>query len=118
MSVIGPVAIETNVTVRIASALVHQPAPVAESGVDGGLARPDAERLRIARELHDVVAHTMAIINVQSSVAVHVMAEQPETAAEAMRAVKAASKEGLRELRAILDVLHRADAEGVAPTPA
>lgn len=71
--------------------------------------RIDEERLRIARELHDVVAHTMATINVQASTAAHVAAERPEAAAEALRIIKAASKEGLRELRAILQVLRQAD---------
>jgi signal transduction histidine kinase len=69
----------------------------------------DAERLRIARELHDVVAHTMATINVQASVAAHVIDRQPEQAAEALEAIKQASKEGLRELRGILTVLRQAD---------
>ncbi len=69
----------------------------------------DAERLRIARELHDVVAHTMATINVQAGVAVHVIDQQPEQAAEALEAIKHASKEGLRELRGILNVLRQAD---------
>src|SRR5581483_2069211 len=69
----------------------------------------DAERLRIARELHDVVAHTMATINVQASVAAHVIDQQPEQAAEALEAIKQASKEGLRELRGILNVLRQAD---------
>ena len=45
--------------------------------------RVDAERLRIARELHDVVAHTIATINVQAGVAVHVIDKQPEAAAQA-----------------------------------
>jgi signal transduction histidine kinase len=69
----------------------------------------DAERLRIARELHDVVAHTMATINVQAGVAAHVIDQQPEQAAEALEAIKQASKEGLRELRGILNVLRQAD---------
>jgi signal transduction histidine kinase len=69
----------------------------------------DAERLRIARELHDVVAHTMATINVQAGVASHVIDRQPERAAEALEAIKQASKEGLRELRGILNVLRQAD---------
>ncbi|HJS96705.1 MAG TPA: histidine kinase [Solirubrobacteraceae bacterium] len=69
----------------------------------------DAERLRIARELHDVVAHTMATINVQAGVAAHVIDEQPEQAAQALEAIKQASKEGLRELRGILNVLRQAD---------
>jgi len=80
--------------------------------------RIDEERLRIARELHDVVAHTMATINVQAGAAAHVLPTQPETAAEALQAIKTASKEGLRELRAILSVLRQADdADPVQPAP-
>jgi len=80
--------------------------------------RVDEERLRIARELHDVVAHTMATINVQAGVAAHVMADRPDAAAEALQVIKKSSKEGLRELRAILDVLRQADeAEPTQPTP-
>jgi len=76
---------------------------------DDARRRVDEERLRIARELHDVVAHTMATINVQAGVAAHVLPDRPEAAAEALRVIKGASKEGLRELRAILNVLRRAD---------
>jgi signal transduction histidine kinase len=77
----------------------------------------DAERLRIARELHDVVAHSMSMINVQAGVAAHVLEDRPEQAAEALQAIKVASREGLRELRAILNVLRQAD-EGEATAPA
>jgi signal transduction histidine kinase len=78
----------------------------------------DAERLRIARELHDVVAHTMATINVQAGVAGHVIATQPDEAARAVESIKQASKEGLRELRGILNVLRAADEpESIAPAP-
>jgi len=78
----------------------------------------DEERLRIARELHDVVAHTMATINVQAGVAAHVLSSRPEAAAESLLAIKAASKEGLRELRAILNVLRQADdADPTQPAP-
>ena len=80
--------------------------------------RIDEERLRIARELHDVVAHTMATINVQAGAAAHVLPTRPEVAAEALQAIKAASKEGLRELRAILNVLRQADdADPTQPAP-
>jgi signal transduction histidine kinase len=80
--------------------------------------RVDEERLRIARELHDVVAHTMATINVQAGAAAHVLPTRPEAAAEALQAIKAASKEGLRELRAILNVLRQADeADPTQPAP-
>jgi signal transduction histidine kinase len=80
--------------------------------------RIDEERLRIARELHDVVAHTMATINVQAGVAAHVLSSRPEAAAESLQAIKAASKEGLKELRAILNVLRQADdADPTQPAP-
>jgi signal transduction histidine kinase len=80
--------------------------------------RVDEERLRIARELHDIVAHTMATINVQASVAAHVLAENPAAASDALQAIKQASKEGLRELRAILNVLRQADeADPTQPAP-
>jgi signal transduction histidine kinase len=80
--------------------------------------RVDAERLRIARELHDVVAHTMATINVQAGVAVHVIPDLPEPADAALRSIKEASKRGLRELRTILAVLRQVDeTEPTQPAP-
>jgi signal transduction histidine kinase len=79
----------------------------------------DEERLRIARELHDVVAHTMATINVQASAAAQLLTDRPEQAAESLAAIRAASKDGLRELRAILNVLRHADepADPTRPVP-
>jgi signal transduction histidine kinase len=71
--------------------------------------RVDAERLRIARELHDVVAHNISLINVQATMGVHLMETRPAEAAAALGAIKTASKQALRELRAILDVLRQAD---------
>jgi signal transduction histidine kinase len=80
--------------------------------------RIDEERLRIARELHDVVAHTMATINVQAGVAAHVLTTRPEAVADSLQAIKTASKDGLRELRAILNVLRQADdADPTQPAP-
>lgn len=80
--------------------------------------RVDTERLRIARELHDIVAHTMATINVQAAAAAHVLVDPPPEAAEAIAAIRSASKEGLRELRTILNVLRQADDRDTAqPTP-
>lgn len=78
----------------------------------------DQERLRIARELHDVVAHTMATINVQASAAAALLPQRPEQAAEPLDAIRTASKEGLRELRAILNVLRHADEPADPTTPA
>jgi signal transduction histidine kinase len=80
--------------------------------------RVDDERLRIARELHDVVAHSMATISVQAAVAEHVLAANPTAAAEALRSIRGASRDGLRDLRAILNVLRQADeADPVEPAP-
>jgi signal transduction histidine kinase len=80
--------------------------------------RIDEERLRIARELHDVVAHSMATISVQAGVAEHVLAANPGAAAEALRAIRLASRDGLRDLRAILNVLRQADeGDPVEPAP-
>jgi signal transduction histidine kinase len=71
--------------------------------------RVTEERLRIARELHDVVSHSISTINVQAGVAAHVMGERPEQAREALLAIKQTSKETLRELRGILQVLRQVD---------
>jgi signal transduction histidine kinase len=78
--------------------------------------RVDAERMRIARELHDVVAHSMAMINVQATAAGVLLAEDPAGAADAIQAIRGASKSGLRELRAILKVLRDAG-DSAAPAP-
>jgi signal transduction histidine kinase len=78
----------------------------------------DAERLRIARELHDVVAHTISTINVQAAVGEHVIATRPHEAAQALAQIKQTSREALRELRAMLDVLRAVDEpDPRAPAP-
>ena len=80
--------------------------------------RVDAERMRIARELHDVVAHSMAMINVQATAAGMQLAADPASAADAIQAIRRASKSGLRELRTILEVLRQVDGESPAvPVP-
>jgi signal transduction histidine kinase len=80
--------------------------------------RVDAERLRIARELHDVVAHTMATINVQAGAVAYASPDLPAPAAAALAAIKDASKRGLGELRTILSVLRQVDEEdSTQPTP-
>jgi signal transduction histidine kinase len=63
------------------------------------------ERLRIARELHDVLAHNISMINVQSGVALHLLDEQPEQARTALSAINEASADALREVRSALSVL-------------
>jgi len=73
------------------------------------LRRAGEERLRIAQELHDVVAHHISLINVQASTALHLVDRQPEQAAPALSAIKDASKEALVELRSIVGVLRQSD---------
>jgi signal transduction histidine kinase len=77
------------------------------------------ERLRLARELHDVVAHCISMIAVQSGVGAHVADTQPEEAAKALAAIEATSRAALTELRRLLGVL-RQDSEpqgDLAPVP-
>jgi len=69
--------------------------------------RASEERLRISRELHDVLAHNISLISVQAGVALHLMDEQPEQARTALTAIKQASNEALGELRSVLDVLRQ-----------
>ena len=70
-----------------------------------------AERVRIARELHDVLAHSLSQINVQAGVGLHLMDKQPEKAAAALASIKETSKTALDEVRSVLGVLR---AEGGA----
>ncbi|MFI8103332.1 sensor histidine kinase [Streptomyces sp. NPDC086023] len=78
--------------------------------------RADEERLRIARELHDVLAHSISVINVQAGVGLALLDSDPEQARSALTTIKAASKEALGEVRQVLDALR---APGAAPrTPA
>lgn len=69
--------------------------------------RASEERLRIARELHDVLAHNISLINVQAGTALHLMDGRPEQARTALTAIKQASAEALHELRSALDVLRQ-----------
>ncbi|MFI5897889.1 sensor histidine kinase [Actinoplanes sp. NPDC051513] len=76
------------------------------------------ERLRIARELHDVVAHSMSVITVQAGTANHVIGTHPTEAQAALRVIESTSRTALTEMRQLLGVL-RSGAEGVefAPLP-
>ncbi|CAM5713384.1 histidine kinase OS=Streptomyces glaucescens OX=1907 GN=SGLAU_09875 PE=4 SV=1 [Streptomyces glaucescens] len=73
------------------------------------------ERLRIARDLHDVVAHHIALVNVQAGVAAHVMDKRPDQAKEALAHVREASRCALNELRATVGLL-RQSGDPEAPT--
>jgi signal transduction histidine kinase len=68
------------------------------------------ERLRIARELHDVVAHSMSVIAVQAGYGQYVIDVSPEGAKEALGAIQATSRDALDEMRRMLGVLRQQDA--------
>lgn len=71
--------------------------------------RADEERLHIARELHDSLTHQIAVIKVQSEVAVHVARRRGEQVPEALLAIQAAAREATRDLRATLTALRDDD---------
>ena len=76
------------------------------------------ERLGIARELHDVVAHSLSLINVQAGVALELMDHKPEQTRTALTAIKQTSKEALVDVQSVLDTLRRPDEEAPrAPAP-
>jgi signal transduction histidine kinase len=76
------------------------------------------ERLRIAREVHDIVGHGLAVINMQAGVALHVVDRRPEQARVALAAIKETSKDALDELRATLAVFRRPEESDGETRPA
>lgn len=83
---------------------------------ESGRRRASEERLAIARDLHDVVAHSMSVINVQAGTALHLMDRQPERAREALTAIREVSGQALGELGTVLEALRDGRAP-LAPAP-
>lgn len=73
------------------------------------------ERLRVSRELHDVVAHGMSLIALQAGVANYVIGERPEEAARALASIETTSRSALTEMRTLLGVLRDGDGAPVDP---
>jgi signal transduction histidine kinase len=81
------------------------------------LTRAGQERLRIARELHDVLAHNVSLINVQAGTALHLLDREPERARPALEAIKEASSQTLREVRSVLQIVRgQGEQAPLAPT--
>ena len=76
-----------------------------------------AERTRIARELHDVLAHSLSQINVQAGVGLHLMDAHPEKAKEALASIKDSSKSALDEVRSLLGVLRAGSGQDAPLVP-
>jgi signal transduction histidine kinase len=93
-------------------------AAAASSRQDQLQRRASEERVRIAQDVHDVLAHNISVINVQANTALHLMDRQPERAWEALTSIHEVSKQALAELRTVLGVL-RADGDAAprAPSP-
>jgi signal transduction histidine kinase len=79
--------------------------------------RVQHERLRIARDLHDVVGHSLSVIAVQSGVAAHVLERDPQVAKRALEAIALSSRSALDELRTMLGVLRSNETAPLAPLP-
>jgi signal transduction histidine kinase len=75
------------------------------------------ERLRIARELHDIVAHSLTMITVKAGVASHVADDHPAEAKEALQVIEKTSRATLTEMRHLLGVLRSSDAPDLTPVP-
>lgn len=76
------------------------------------------QRLGVARELHDVLAHSISLINVQAGVALELMDQRPDSARNALSAIKQTSKDALIEVQSVLAALRQADEPAPhAPTP-
>jgi len=98
---------------------VEQRALAAERGREGeARRRANEERIRIARELHDILAHRISMISVQSGVGAHLLDRDPEQARTSLLAINQASREALQELRTTLGVLRDGSGpESRAPVP-
>ncbi|WP_312033939.1 MULTISPECIES: sensor histidine kinase [unclassified Rhodococcus (in: high G+C Gram-positive bacteria)] len=87
------------------------------STLDEQRRRASEERLAIARELHDVLAHSLSLINVQASVALELWDSRPEQSQEALSAIKVASRDAIGDVHALLASLRGGeDSPPVAPT--
>jgi signal transduction histidine kinase len=91
------------------AALEERARHLAETREEEALRRVAEERVRIARDLHDSVAHSMANISVQAGVGAHVLDERPEDARATLLAIKHASRDALAELRATLGMLRSSE---------
>lgn len=105
-------------TRRVVADQAHERAEHAErTKEEEARRRTDAERLRIAREVHDTVAHAIAIINVQAGVTAHVIDKRPQQVHDALVTIERTSAQALHELRTTLSMLRDVDDGRHAPTP-
>ncbi|RYP86267.1 sensor histidine kinase [Nocardioides guangzhouensis] len=85
-------------------------AELRQRAVDSAEAAAAAERARVARELHDVLAHTLGVVVVQAEAAEEALASRPDVAAESMRSIQRTGREALVEVRRLVGVLREDEA--------
>ncbi|HEY2672775.1 MAG TPA: sensor histidine kinase [Rugosimonospora sp.] len=103
---------------RYAAGLIRQAEEQAQAQADRTERALVEQRLRIARELHDVVAHTISVIAVQAGVGAHVAASRPQESRRVLGTIEESSRTALAELRHLLGVLRAGDTGGAALAPA
>jgi signal transduction histidine kinase len=97
----------------MSSALNHPNVPrpfIGRATADDAAAAVHTERVRIARDLHDAVGHSLATISLQAGVAAHIAEQRPEAALAALESIRTTSRDVLDEIRAILGQLREDDA--------
>ncbi|MDA2804130.1 sensor histidine kinase [Nocardiopsis suaedae] len=75
------------------------------------------ERLRVARDVHDIVSHTLSMIGIKAGVARHLAGERPREAQEALEVIERASREALAEMRVVLGAVRAGEGSASAPPP-
>lgn len=100
------------------AALVERAESAERTREEEALRRVGEERLRIARDVHDVVAHAMVAINVQAGVGAHLLDRDPERARSTLRDIKRVSGESLDDLRSMLGLLREGDSDDDARSAA
>jgi signal transduction histidine kinase len=106
-----------SVVVELAKTRRERAAQFRRTQAEEARRRAGEQRMAIARELHDVLAHHISLISVQAGVALHLLDEQPELARTALTAIRQASRESLGELRSALELLRHGE-EGAPRAPA
>jgi signal transduction histidine kinase len=105
-------------TLRARAQRARQEADDAEErSAAAAAAAAEAERSRISRELHDILAHSLGVVVLQTGAADHALDHDPERARTALRAARSTAEQAVEQLRALVSVAREASAPGLVPQP-